>query len=212
MGKNIPSRQSLPLRVIREERHLSQKEVSEQIGFDFKTYRNWETNKNLPSGNAIISLCELYGVSADFILGLSEFRNIGNKEISQSTGLSDKSIEVLRFLNSFSEEPDEAAEHRKTIDFINIALEEVWEQILQYRSAPNDHAPITPIFHAMMQYLVTDNSELRFRNGEQYVAITSETAAFDIDGDVSSYTIAELGRIMIIDHIRKWLDKRKEGE
>ena len=55
MGKNIPSRQSLPLRVIREERHLSQKEVSEQIGFDFKTYRNWETNKNLPSGNAIIS-------------------------------------------------------------------------------------------------------------------------------------------------------------
>ena len=98
----------------------------------------------------------------------------------------------------------------KNIDFINKALEDVWENIVKYETSPDNHAPVKSIFYTMMQFLLSDNSELHCREGDEYRVISSKIASFDIDGDTTGYTISEISRELIMKHIEKWLNNTRE--
>ena len=58
------------LKVLREERELSQKEVANYLGTTQQVYSRYETGLNEIPVRQLIKLCELYNVSADYILGL----------------------------------------------------------------------------------------------------------------------------------------------
>lgn len=58
------------LKVLREERELSQKEVANYLGTTQQVYSRYETGVNEIPVRQLIKLCELYNVSADYILGL----------------------------------------------------------------------------------------------------------------------------------------------
>lgn len=200
-----------PIEKLRKERNLTQEQFAKESGgFDLKTIRKWTNKGEKPTGNNLITLAEFFDVSTDYLLGITECRHVGNKEITEAIGLSEKAIEVLRFFNSIVSDPEDRAEHRKTIDYINLALEEVSDQIVKYKQAPENHAPVTTIFHTMMQYLLSDSSELRYRDTDGYKEITSETATFEINGASTGYSIAELGRNMIKDQILKKLETERE--
>ena len=192
-----------------EKSELEEKGIS--TGIWKGTIGTWERGEVYPDIQNLIKLADYYGVSTDYILGRIQSRNVGNKEISLATGLSEESIEVLRALNSQCADSDDFVEHRKSIDLINMALEDVWLQMNSYyKVAPEDHSPVTTVFHTMMQYILSDNSELRYIDGEEYKTIPSKMAIFDIDGDPTAYTVAELGREMIINRLKRWLEKKRE--
>lgn len=88
------------LKELREQRGLTQECVKKAVGCDLKTYRSWEKYGNYPSADYLVELSKLFGVSTDYLLGLSKFTNIGNKEMSEETGLSEYSIDVLRAINN----------------------------------------------------------------------------------------------------------------
>ena len=118
------------LKALRVEANLTQQEVADSVGRDLKTYRKYELEETSIPSDVLIELSKKYGVSTDYILGLVEFRNIGNKEISQAIGLSESSIEALRF---FSSPYFYSREHQNNIDFINIVLEAESEKIAEYK-------------------------------------------------------------------------------
>ena len=88
---------SLPIVKLREEAipKLSQKAVADHVGCTEKTYRSWESNASLPNTAALISLSELYGVSIDYLLGLSEYQHVEYKDVSSITGLSEAAISAI---------------------------------------------------------------------------------------------------------------------
>lgn len=58
------------MRELREDHDLRQKEVAAYLKIDQRVYSRYETGRNaLPIEKAIL-LCELYHVSADYLLGL----------------------------------------------------------------------------------------------------------------------------------------------
>lgn len=60
------------LRDLREDKDKSQEEIAKILHTHRQTYGNYETGiRTLPLEHLII-LCEYYGVSADYILGLPE--------------------------------------------------------------------------------------------------------------------------------------------
>lgn len=58
------------LSFLRQEAHLSQRDLCEIIDIAVTTYSGYEQGKHEPSAETICRLAELYGISANFILGV----------------------------------------------------------------------------------------------------------------------------------------------
>lgn len=60
------------IKQLRDEAGLSQMELSEKIGLSQSAIARYELNKTEPKASDIIRLSEFFGVSADYLLGLSD--------------------------------------------------------------------------------------------------------------------------------------------
>ena len=58
------------LKQIREERGMTQAAVAEEIGATDRAMHHWEHGKRTPRAEYIVALCVLFGVSADWLLGM----------------------------------------------------------------------------------------------------------------------------------------------
>ncbi|MBR0131078.1 MAG: helix-turn-helix transcriptional regulator [Firmicutes bacterium] len=56
---------------IRKDNKDTQAVLAAKLGVSVETIRGWEQEKNCISVNKLQKICRLYGVSADFILGLN---------------------------------------------------------------------------------------------------------------------------------------------
>lgn len=58
------------LRQLREDHDKTQKEIADFLGIEQTVYSRYETGRSDMKIFNIIALCEYYGVSADYVLGL----------------------------------------------------------------------------------------------------------------------------------------------
>lgn len=58
------------LRALRTDSDMSQAAIAAAIGIDQKQYSRYETGTNELPLRYLMKLCQVYGVSADYILGL----------------------------------------------------------------------------------------------------------------------------------------------
>lgn len=65
------------IRALREDKDLRQTDVAKATGIDQQTLSNYETGKTNPDSFAIIKLAEFFGVTCDYLLGVTE-RNLLN--------------------------------------------------------------------------------------------------------------------------------------
>ena len=63
---------------LREDMNLRQIDVAQKTGIDQRTLSNYETGKTNPDSYAIIKLAEFYGVTCDYLLGVSDVNRMGN--------------------------------------------------------------------------------------------------------------------------------------
>ena len=79
-------------------REVSQQKAADEMGIKRETLRNWELGKREPKTKDIIKLSNYYGVSSDYLLGLSDIKST-EKNIQTAcevTGLAESAIESLR--------------------------------------------------------------------------------------------------------------------
>lgn len=67
------------IKSLREDRDLRQSDVAEATGIDQRTLSNYETGKTNPDSYAIIRLAEYFGVTCDYLLGVSD-TNLGGDD------------------------------------------------------------------------------------------------------------------------------------
>ncbi|MCL2673776.1 MAG: helix-turn-helix domain-containing protein [Defluviitaleaceae bacterium] len=60
------------IRTLRNSKGLSQRVVGESLGINERTYKRYEAGEFEPTATNIIKLANLFEVSADYILGLSD--------------------------------------------------------------------------------------------------------------------------------------------
>ena len=69
------------LRMLRAEYGLTQAEVAERLEITQQTYSKYESQDIKIDSNVIIKLCELYGVTSDYLLGIkSENKKSGKSK------------------------------------------------------------------------------------------------------------------------------------
>lgn len=60
------------LKELREERGLTQKECAEQLGLNSVTYLHYEKDQREPPLALLAEFARFYGVSVDYLLGLTD--------------------------------------------------------------------------------------------------------------------------------------------
>ena len=70
------------IRELREDRDLRQIDVAEKTGIDQRTLSNYETGKTNPDSFAIIQLAKFYGVSTDYLLGVTDMNIHDMQDVS----------------------------------------------------------------------------------------------------------------------------------
>ena len=77
--KPVPREISARIKYLRKQRGESQADLSKAIGIAQCLISHWEIRDLKPSAGNIIKLCQHYNVSADWLLGLSDYQSIGGK-------------------------------------------------------------------------------------------------------------------------------------
>ncbi len=58
------------LKDLRQEKELSQRQLSKLLGLGHSAVTQWENEMRVPNAEAIVMLAKFFGVSADYLLGL----------------------------------------------------------------------------------------------------------------------------------------------
>jgi transcriptional regulator with XRE-family HTH domain len=68
--------------------HLTQKQMASKIGVPLNTYTNWIREVNVPKSDQLEKICTVFGVSADWLIGLKASTN----STSQAYSVSDATV------------------------------------------------------------------------------------------------------------------------
>lgn len=77
------------LKSLRIEKNLTQKQVADRIGLAISAVSSYESGTRYPSYDVLIKLARIFHVSTDYLLGITNTRNI------DVTGLRDNEIELV---------------------------------------------------------------------------------------------------------------------
>lgn len=77
------------LKSLRLEKRLTQKQVADRIGLAISAVSSYESGARYPSYDVLVKLARIFHVSTDYLLGVTDKRNI------DVTGLSDSEIDVV---------------------------------------------------------------------------------------------------------------------
>ena len=66
--------QTFPVRLkeVRRSKEVTQKQTAEAIGIFEQSYQKYERGKVKPSYDIVVKLCQFFGISSDYLLGLSD--------------------------------------------------------------------------------------------------------------------------------------------
>lgn len=62
------------LSLLRKERDMTQKEVSQELGISLNSYQRYETNEREPAAPILVEMAKFYNVSLDYLVGLKDDR------------------------------------------------------------------------------------------------------------------------------------------
>ena len=101
------------IRKLRESRNMTQTELSEILGMKtYTTVSKWEKNENFPKGKDLKKLAEIFNVTSDYLLGLSD------TELGKIT-TQNEHPEILTIYNQLEEPKQE-----KVLNYAREQLEE----------------------------------------------------------------------------------------
>jgi len=86
------------LRALRMEKKLTQNDLAARLAIVGASVSSYEKSKQYPSVEVLIQLCQIFDVSADYLLGLSDDKNFN------TSTLTDEQLQiVLRLINEFEQ-------------------------------------------------------------------------------------------------------------
>jgi len=143
---------------------------------NYKSIDNYLKNTSkLPSFYTSYVLSDLFDVSLDYLMCKTDKKN-ESKDISSLTGLSEKSIEVLMYINRHKDNKanDCTLYNNDTLKFINLVLESIYPDVIKSKKDKFGF-PLHNIFELMEDYIESSNSK-RIRN----INDLTENEVFDL--------------------------------
>lgn len=98
------------LRELREEKGYTQQEIANKLGLTKGAYGAYERGTNIPDAKTLLTLSEIFDVTADYLLG-----RVDNK--IQLYGLSNEEEEIVEIIKTLTKE-----QTKSLTDTLNILI------------------------------------------------------------------------------------------
>lgn len=92
------------LRVLRDEKGLTLKQMGEILGVSHMTYQRYEKNDTDVSTDMLVKLSDFYGVSADYLLGRTDIKAMAGTSPAEQLDVTAAEQEIIRRYTEFPEE------------------------------------------------------------------------------------------------------------
>lgn len=92
------------LRVLRDEKGLTLKQMGEILGVSHMTYQRYEKNDTDVSTDMLVKLADFYGVSADYLLGRTDIKAMAGTSPAEQLDVTAAEQEIIRRYTEFPEE------------------------------------------------------------------------------------------------------------
>ena len=92
------------LRVLRDEKGLTLKQMGEILGVSHMTYQRYEKNDTDVSTDMLVKLSDFYGVSADYLLGRTDIKAMAGTTPAEQLDVTAAEQEIIRRYTEFPEE------------------------------------------------------------------------------------------------------------
>ena len=113
------------LKQLRREKNLTQEQLADVFGVARNSIFSYETGRRIPDIEVLKSYAEYFGVTSDYLLGLSNNRTNETAAIGDKLGLSDEAIEKLKLYFAGNHKPSPSASNSlplhlkaKHLDFV----------------------------------------------------------------------------------------------
>ena len=84
---------------LREDRDLRQLDVAQAIGIDQRSLSNYETGKTNPDSETVIKLANFFGVTCDYLLGVSNVNFMDHRAVIKELGdIKQRLDEIQKYL------------------------------------------------------------------------------------------------------------------
>lgn len=184
------------LKKLRRNKGYKQEKLAELVRVsDAQSISKWENGKSVPEFKTLCRLREIFDVSFDNLLALTDYTHVENEEISELTGLSDESIEVLRTIKERQNQFPSSVLEKGTLDFINYILEKTYTEYFPMNEL-GDKELIYTLFATMNEYVNSANATVYYRekNGGLWTDYSN-----DIAFSVTDKTGANKGEYLLTD-------------
>ena len=88
------------LQDIRKDHNDTQQDLADKLHASLYAVRCWEQGKSDPSHDTLVAICRLYGVSADYLLGLTDEDPIYSQR-QQKNNLNTENLATLKRFEAF---------------------------------------------------------------------------------------------------------------
>lgn len=147
------------IKYLREnEKKITQEELAKDLNVGRETVARWENGTRDLKTDAIIQLSNYFGVTSDYLLGISDYKTAQAADIGTLTGLSEDNIKWLNVsIYGYNKHPNPA--QKKFFDILNSLLDTLRE-----------HSVIYTLMHLYVQTKIFKNAFKRIENNIGYAA------------------------------------------
>lgn len=88
------------LKDLRQEKKISQTELASALNISNRTISMYEQGNSEPNVEILSKIAGYFNVTADYLIGRTSCKNIENQSLSDTLGIDEKTIEILRLLSA----------------------------------------------------------------------------------------------------------------
>ncbi len=92
------------IRELREEKELTQKQISKLLGVDISTYSAWERGRDLFPLKRLLILANIFEVSIDYITGQTDQKKYDDLKEEMDLNLLKERLRLVRIENEYTQE------------------------------------------------------------------------------------------------------------
>ena len=129
------------LKGLREERDLTQQDLADELDVSKSTYSYYESGKRNLNASTLLKLSNLYNVSLDYIMGLSDYRQTSEHYLKKLSNLN---------LN------DELLKDEETINILN----KMFNLSTDFSITKNKLKALLNVFHSLKHYIIISTEDI----------------------------------------------------
>lgn len=205
-NENFPQR----LRELIKEKGETQQGLADYIGRTRQLISYYSDGSSSPDWKTLARIAEYFGVTSDYLIGLSDAKQAESADIVEQLGISEENINRFKELKANADEAEEDFPHVKLVQAVNEVISELFEHNIFTLYADMCNSVLSVDSESYARYLATEDFPVLEKLAKKYGLIINDSIQESVSQISSFITTCNFFSIGLVEKYNNILDERKE--